>query len=208
MPANSPHETVTLEGDIHWVVGLATDLRLEATSCSGADGPWKGNLRATHPPVGRTDRRSTEPSRCSGPLGATVGPASPRQRAKNMLYGVAHTSQFTAYLTGAAGAIKVVDIIGIEEKGAPTSVGPLYSNVGWQPRSNPRAWSVAAPNRRMAFTTWAKGGVVDGCSYFALGQLRDNATDRQARADDATGRVSAQACACADTSPHGGPGRR
>ena len=40
-----------------------------------------------------------------------------------------HTSQFTAYRTVAAGAIKIVDIVGIEDNGAPTSVGPLYSQV-------------------------------------------------------------------------------
>ena len=55
--------------------------------------------------------------RRSPPLGM---PAEPTKR---------RTSQFTAYLS-VAGAIKVVDIIGIEDKGAPTSVGPLYSNTG------------------------------------------------------------------------------
>lgn len=130
MPANSAHQTVTLEGDIHWVIGFTTHLRLDATSCSGANGPWKGNLRATHPPVGKTDPAFDR----TFPVGWTFksdGMASfTTPESQDSLYGVTHTQIFTAYLTVAAGSIKVVDIIGIEDKGAPTSVGPLYSNVG------------------------------------------------------------------------------
>ena len=130
IPSDSSRQTVTLEGDIHWVTGFVTHLRLEAFSCAGPNGPWKGNLRATHPPVGKTDPAFDRTFPVVWTFGTDGHASFAGAESEDTLYGVTHISQFTAYLTVAAGAIKVVDIIGIEDKGAPTSVGPLYSQVG------------------------------------------------------------------------------